>query len=147
MKKILFVCHGNICRSVMAEYMMKDLVAQKGLAEKFYIESAATSQEELGCDIYPPAKRKLDEKGITYGKHRARQVKKNEYDQWDLFIVMDERNKRNLIRIFGQDKDDKIQMMLDHKEVADPWYTGNFEMTYQDLIQGCTNWLERFLHD
>lgn len=141
MKKILFVCHGNICRSPMAEFVMKDLVAENGLEEQFYIESAATSTEELGNEVYPPAKRKLAEHGISCKGKTARQMKQADYDRFDLLIGMDEWNIRNMTRICGGDPEGKIRKLLDYTnrkgDVADPWYTGNFEATWQDVTEGC----------
>ena len=138
MIKVLFICHGNICRSVMAEYMFKDMVKRKGL--DMYCSSAATSREEIGNMIYPPAARKLDEKGIPYGKHRARQVTKEDYDEYDVLFIMDENNRRNLMRILESDPEGKVRKILP-KDVADPWYTGDFETTYQDLAEGLEMYL------
>lgn len=143
MIRILFICHGNICRSVMAEYIMKDLLKKKCLEDIYVVESAATSREEIGNDIYPPAKRKLNEKHIAYGVHKARQVQTNEYDKWDYFIYMDQNNKRNLSYIFPEDRENKIHPLLENKDVEDPWYTGNFDITYFDLVQGCQEWIQK----
>ena len=150
MKKILFVCHGNICRSPMAEYVMKDLVEKVGLAAQFHIESAATSREELGNPVYPPARRKLAEHGIACGGHAARQLTKSDYNAFDLLIGMDNANLRNMQRICGGDPHGKIHLLLDYighpRDVADPWYTGEFETTYRDVCEGCEgliNWLRR----
>ena len=133
MKKILFVCHGNICRSPMAEYVMKDLVKKAGLAAQFHIESAATSTEEIGNPVYPPARRKLAEHGISCAGHAARQLTREDYDRWDLLIGMDGANLRNMRRICGGDPAGKLRLLLDcagrSGEVADPWYTGDFETT------------------
>ncbi len=141
MKKILFVCHGNICRSPMAEFVMKDLVAENGLEEQFYIESAATSTEELGNEVYPPAKRKLAEHGISCKGKTARQMKQTDYDRFDLLIGMDEWNIRNMTRICGGDPENKIHKLLDYTkrrgDVADPWYTGDFDATWRDVTEGC----------
>ena len=139
--RILFVCHGNICRSPMAEFVMKDLVQKAGLADQFYIESAATSTEEIGNEVYPPAKRKLAEHGIGCKGKKARQMRDNDYSRFDLLIGMDEWNIRNMTRICGGDPDGKIHKLLDYTkrkgDVADPWYTGNFEATWQDVTEGC----------
>lgn len=139
--RILFVCHGNICRSPMAEFVMKDLVAKHGMEDQFYIESAATSTEEIGNEVYPPAKRKLAEHGITCKGKTARQMRKNDYERFDLLIGMDEWNIRNMNRICGGDPEGKIHKLLDYTkrkgDVADPWYTGNFEATWQDVTEGC----------
>lgn len=141
MKRILFVCHGNICRSPMAEFVMKDLVAENGLEEQFYIESAATSTEELGNEVYPPAKRKLAEHGISCKGKTARQMKQADYDRFDLLIGMDEWNIRNMTRICGGDPENKIHKLLDYTkrrgDVADPWYTGDFDATWRDVTEGC----------
>ena len=146
MKKILFVCHGNICRSPMAEYVMKDLVKKAGLAAQFHIESAATSREEIGNPVYPPARRKLAEHGISCGGHAARQLTKNDYKEFDLLIGMDRANLQNMRRICGGDPDGKIHLLLDYtghpRDVADPWYTGDFEETWQDVLAGCQGLLK-----
>ena len=139
--KILFVCHGNICRSPMAEFIMKDIVEKAGLQDEFYIESAATSTEEIGNEVYPPAKRKLAEHGISCKGKTARQMKRSDYERFDLIIGMDEWNIRNMTRICGGDPEGKIRKLLDYTnrkgDVADPWYTGNFEATWQDVTEGC----------
>ena len=141
MTRLLFVCHGNICRSPMAEFVMKDLVQKAGLADQFYIESAATSTEEIGSEVYPPAKRKLAEHGIGCKGKKARQMRDNDYSRFDLLIGMDEWNIRNMTRICGGDPEGKIHKLLDYTkrkgDVADPWYTGNFEATWQDVTEGC----------
>ena len=146
MKHILFVCHGNICRSPMAEFVMKDLVAKEGLTSEFHIESAATSTEEIGNEVYPPAKRKLAEHGISCKGKTARQMTWRDYDQYDLLIGMDEWNIRNMTRICGGDCEGKIRMLMDFTNrpgnVDDPWYTGNFETTWQDVLLGCKGVLE-----
>lgn len=139
--RILFVCHGNICRSPMAEFVMKDLVRKADLAESFHIESAATSTEEIGNEVYPPARRKLAEHGITCQGKTARQMTRHDYDRFDLLIGMDRWNIRNMTRICGDDPDGKIHMLMDYTnrpgEVADPWYTGNFDATWHDVLEGC----------
>lgn len=149
MKKILFVCHGNICRSPMAEYVMKDLVKKAGLAAQFHIESAATSREEIGNPVYPPARRKLAEHGISCGGHAARQLTKNDYKEFDLLIGMDRANLQNMRRICGGDPDGKIHLLLDYtghpRDVADPWYTDDFEATWQDVMAGCHGLLRELL--
>ena len=126
----------------MAEFVMKDLVKQAGCEEDFYIESAATSTEEIGNEVYPPAKRKLAEHGIGCKGKRARQMTRSDYDHFDLLIGMDQWNIRNMTRICGGDPEGKIQMLLDFTnrpgDVADPWYTGNFEATWRDVLEGCT---------
>ena len=138
MKKILFVCHGNICRSPMAEFVMKDLVKKAGLSSQFHIESAATSREEIGNPIYPPARRKLTEHRISCGGHAARQLTKSDYNAFDLLIGMDKANLRNMQRICDGDPDGRIHP----GDVADPWYTGDFEATWQDLRAGCQGLLK-----
>lgn len=141
MKKILFVCHGNICRSPMAEFIMKDIVKKAGMDDQFHIESAATSTEEIGNSVYPPARRKLAEHGISCEGKSARQMTRSDYDRFDLLVGMDEWNIRNMKRIAGGDPDRKIFKMLDftsrHGDVADPWYTGNFDATWRDCLEGC----------
>ena len=141
MKKILFVCHGNICRSPMAEFIMKDIVKKAGMDDQFHIESAATSTEEIGNSVYPPARRKLAEHGISCEGKTARQMTRSDYDRLDLLVGMDEWNIRNMKRIAGGDPDRKIFKMLDftsrHGDVADPWYTGNFDATWRDCLEGC----------
>ncbi len=147
--RILFVCHGNICRSPMAEFVMKHLVDEAGCAADFYIESAATSMEEIGNGVYPPARRKLAEHGIGCQGKTARQMTRGDYDRFDLLIGMDEWNVRNMLRIVGSDPDDKIHLLMDYTghphEVADPWYTGNFEATWQDVLSGCKALLEQMI--
>ena len=147
MIKILFVCHGNICRSPMGEYVMKDLVEKAGQIREFSIASAATSTEELGNPVYPPARRKLQEHGISCAGHAARQITRRDYDNYDLLIVMDRANLRNTTRLWNGDPEGKIHLLLEYagrpgQEVADPWYTGDFEATWQDVLAGCTGLLE-----
>ena len=142
MKKILFVCHGNICRSPMAEFVMKYLVEKEGLTDQFLIESAATSTEEIGNPVYPPARRKLAEHGISCNGHAARQMTRADYQRYDLLIGMDSANLRNMTRIAGGDPEGKIRPLLYDKDVADPWYTGNFEATWQNVLRGCQALLE-----
>ena len=151
MVKILFVCHGNICRSPMAEFVMKDLVKKAGLASQFHIESAATSREEIGNPVYPPVRRKLAEHGIGCQGHAAKQMKKADYSHYDLLIGMDQANLRNMTRICGGDPEEKIHLLMDYTDrpgqVADPWYTGDFETTYQDVLEGCQGLLEELKKD
>lgn len=132
--KICFVCLGNICRSPMAEFIMKDKVNKLGISDKYIIESRATSYEEVGNDMYPPAKRMLEEKGIPYTKHYAKRLEESDYDKFDLFVCMEESNIRNVSYIFD-DPDNKVIKLLD-RDIADPWYTGNFINTYNDLVEG-----------
>ena len=184
MTKILFVCHGNICRSPMAEFVMKDLVKKARMESQFHIESAATSTEEIGNPVYPPARRKLAEHGIGSDGHAARQLRNEDYDRFNLLIGMDKANLRNMYRICGGDFDGKIHLLMEYAgrpgkgtqrkpsgagcvgrgearkrpefspqaeteesglcfdEVADPWYTDDFEATWRDVLEGCTGLLE-----
>lgn len=146
MTRILFVCHGNICRSPMAEFVMKDLVKKAGLESQFQIESAATSTEEIGNPVYPPARRKLAEHGIDSAGKTSRQLTRADYDRYDLLIGMDGANLRNMRRICGGDRDGKLRLLLEYAgrtgEVADPWYTGDFETTWRDILEGCRGLLE-----
>lgn len=141
MIKILFVCHGNICRSPMAEFVMKDLVCKAGRAAEFSIASAATSTEEIGNPVYPPARRMLEAHGIGCAGKTARQLRKADYAQYDYLIGMDQANFRNMQRICGGDPDGKIHLLLDFTDrpgqVADPWYTGDFQATWDDVLEGC----------
>ena len=147
MTKILFVCHGNICRSPMAEFLMKELVRQAGQAEAFCIASAATSAEELGNPVYPPVRRKLAEYGIDCTGKTARQLTRRDYEDWDLLIGMDEENMAGMRRLFGGDPDGKLHMLLEYaglnQDVADPWYTRDFDAAWQDVTVGCTALLNR----
>ena len=140
MKKILFVCHGNICRSPMAEFVMKDLVAKAGRGGEFRIASAAASREEIGSPIYPPARRELQNHGVPCDGHRAHQITRRELEEYDLIYYMDSQNGRWLRRLFGDDAA-KCQPLLD-RDVADPWYTGNFGATWNDVLEGCRRILE-----
>ena len=139
--KILFVCHGNICRSPMAEFVMKHMVEEQGLQDQFEIASAATSTEEIGNPVYPPARRKLAEHGIGCQGKTARQMTLEDYRYFDHIIVMDHNNISNVKRLLGEDKDHKISLLMDYTnrpgEVADPWYTGDFEATWRDVLEGC----------
>ena len=141
MKKFLFICHGNISRSPKAEFVMKDLVKKAGIASQFHIESAATSREEIGNPVYPQARRKLAEHGISCTNHAARQLTKEDYDQHDFLIAMDQTNLRNMHRICGGDFAGKLHLLMDYtkqsRDVADPWYTGDFEAAWQDILAGC----------
>ena len=147
MVKILFVCLGNICRSPMAEFAMKDLVRKEGVAAQFEIASAATSTEELGNPVYPPARRKLAEQGISCDGKTARQITKADYGYYDYIIGMDHSNMRNMQRAFDGDPVGKLSLLLDYTnrpgQVADPWYTGDFEQTWQDVNAGCRALLEK----
>lgn len=146
MVKILFICHGNICRSPMAEFVMKDMAAKRHMGD-IYVESAATSTEEIGNDIHTGTRRKLTQMNIPFEKRQARQMTKGDYVSFDYIIVMDGNNLRNLRRIIGEDKAHKVYKLLDFTErkgqdIADPWYTGNFDETYEDVCQGCEGLLE-----
>ena len=149
MTKVLFVCHGNICRSPMAEFVLKDMVKKAGREKDFLIESAATSTEEIGNRVYSPARRKLAEHGISCEGKTARQMRINDYRDFDLLIGMDRANLRNMQRICGGDPDGKLHLMLDYTDhpgdVADPWYTGDFEATWRDVEEGCRELLRLFL--
>ena len=150
MTGILFVCHGNICRSPMAEFVMKDLVKKAGLEKRFHIESAATSTEEIGNPVYPPARRKLAEHGIGCAGHAARQLRWPDYEEYDFLVGMDGANLRNMRRICGGDPEGKISLLLDFTDrpgdVADPWYTGDFEATWRDVLAGCQGLLAHITH-
>lgn len=141
MKKILFVCHGNICRSPMAEFVMKQKVHEAGLSHAFHIESAATSCEELGNPVYPPVRQILARHGIRCENKRARQIRQGDYGDFHHIIAMDARNVGNLLRAFGNDPERKIRRLMDFtphpKDVADPWYTGDFQATWEDVNEGC----------
>ena len=147
MIKILFVCHGNICRSPMAEFVMKDMVKRQGLADQFYIASAATSMEEIGNPVHYGTRNKLAQVGIsTAGKYAVR-MERRDYQEYDYIVGMDRWNYKNMLRISGnKDKDKKISLLLDYtdhpRDVADPWYTGDFEKTYEDIMAGCKGLLE-----
>ena len=141
MIKIMFVCHGNICRSPMAEFVMKKIVAENGLADEFRINSSATSTEEIGNGIHRGTKAKLTEMNIPFTSHHAVQITKSDYKEYDYIVAMDSMNLRNLQRIVGFDSEKKIHRLLDFtnypRDVADPWYTGNFDVTYTDIENGC----------
>ena len=148
MTKILFVCHGNICRSPMAEFLTKELVCEKGLQNEFYIESAATSTEEIGNGVYPPVKRILKARGIDCGEKHARQMTRADYDKFDYIVCMDERNLRNM-RYIAIDSKNKYSRLLDYTndphDVADPWYSGDFATTEREVQQGCEALLNHIL--
>lgn len=148
MIRVLFICHGNICRSPMAEFVMKDLAEKAGRAGEFCIASAATSTEEIGSPVYPPARRKLAEHGIVCDGHSARQLVRADYEVYDLLIGMDSTNLRNMRCICGGDPEGKLHLLLDFTarpgDVDDPWYTRDFEATWQDVLAGCSALLEQF---
>lgn len=155
MNRILFVCHGNICRSPMAEFILKDIVRQKGLSNEFEIASAATSTEEIwngvGNPVYPPAKRELQKHGLSCEGKRAVQLQKDDYEKYNLFIGMDCANVRNMTCIFGGDPQNRIRKLMDFTErggdVADPWYSGDFETAYRDIYDGCAGLLQWILRE
>ena len=150
MKRIMFVCHGNICRSPMAEFILKDMVKKLGVAEDFFISSSATSTEEIwggrGNPVYPPAKAELKKHGISCDGKTAVQLKKDDYDKYDLFLCMDGMNYKNILRIFGSDKEEKVRKLMTYTsrpgDVDDPWYSRDFSTTYKDIYDGCTGLLK-----
>ncbi|MBQ6947606.1 MAG: low molecular weight phosphotyrosine protein phosphatase [Clostridia bacterium] len=149
--KIMFVCHGNICRSPMAEFIMRDLISKQPKAAYISVSSSATSREEIwngiGNPVYPPAAAELRKHGIDCAGKRARQVTAADYEKYDLFVVMDDNNLRNILRIFGSDPENKVVKLMDYtqhsRDVADPWYTGDFSKAYKDIYDGCTALLEK----
>ena len=147
MIKILFICLGNICRSPMAEFVMKELVKEAGLSDKFEIASAATSTYELGNPVYPPARQKLSEHGISCKGKTARQLTKSDYEYYDYLIAMEQSNIRDIMRIIGSDPKQKVSLLLDFtdhpRDIADPWYTRDFEATWQDVFEGCESLLTK----
>ncbi|MBR5144064.1 MAG: low molecular weight phosphotyrosine protein phosphatase [Clostridia bacterium] len=149
MKRIMFVCHGNICRSPMAEFVFLDMLKKRGLSHSVTVMSSATSTEEIGNDIHYGTKRILDKYGISYHRREATQLSRSDYAKYDLFVGMDSYNIRNMLRIFGSDPDDKVIKLLDLTDrggdVADPWYTGNFEITYRDITEGCDALITKIL--
>ena len=150
MTNILFICLGNICRSPMAEFVMRDLVEKAELSARFSIASAATSREELGDPVYPPARRKLAEHGIACEGHAARQLTRADYEAYDLLIGMDRSNLHDIERICGGDPEEKVHLLMEYAgrpggEVADPWYTGDFEATWWDVLAGCRGLLDELV--
>ncbi len=148
MHRILFVCFGNICRSPMAEFVMKDLVAKRGLQGAFHIESRGTSASEVGSPVYPPARAELFKHGVGCEGKRAMQLSAQDYDEFDLLLVMDLYNVRAAQRIAGGDQQHKVRLLLEHAgggEVADPWYTNRYDVAYRDILEGCESWLSQLL--
>lgn len=150
MIKVLFVCHGNICRSAMAENVFRELLRERGI-DWVSVDSAATSREEIGNPIYPPARAKLEQEGIPVCDHRARQLTKKDYRVFDWLIGMDAANMRNMAKLCGGDPEGKMHLFLalagENREIADPWYTGNFEQTFNDVARGCEALLDIILAD
>ncbi len=148
MHKILFVCHGNICRSPMAEFMFKKMVSQAGRKDEFLIESAAVSTEEIGHDMYPPARKKLSEKNVPFSPRSARQITAEDYEKFDLLIGMDVKNLFYMQRLWNKDPKNKVKLLLSYagkdRDIADPWYTGDFEKTWLDLEEGLSALLKSF---
>ena len=149
MIRVLFVCHGNICRSPMAEFIFKDMVKKQNMEDQFYIASAATSTEEIwngvGNPVYPPAREELARHGISCAGKRAVQIRKSDYEKYDYILGMDHWNMRNMMRILRSDPQGKVKLLLDYsdspRDIADPWYTGNFRITYSDIVEGCEAFL------
>ena len=146
MIKVMFVCLGNICRSPMAEFVLKDIVKKQGLSKNFYIKSSATSNEEIGNDIHYGTRNKLIQKGIPFEKRKATRLMPEDYNKYDYIIGMEKSNIRNIKRIVGNDIEHKIYKLLDYsdnpRDIADPWYTGNFEITYNDIVEGCNAFIK-----
>lgn len=151
MIKVLFICHGNICRSTMAQFVMQDMVNKMGISEDFEIYSKATSTEEIGNGPHPGTVSKLKEEGIPVLIHRATQLMKSDYDEWDYIIGMDQWNIRNINRIVGDDRDNKVSLLLDYtdnqRDIADPWYTGNFDKTFEDIMEGLEGFIKHLGYD
>ena len=151
MIKVLFICHGNICRSTMAEYVMKDLVKKANLESSFYIDSAGTSNEEDGNPVHYGTQNKLREEGIPCGNHRARQMTRRDYEEFDYLIGMEQWNIRNINRIIRKDSEHKVHLLLEYagdaRDIADPWYTGNFDVTYEDVKEGCEAFLQYLIEN
>lgn len=145
MIKVLFVCHGNICRSPMAEFILKDMVKKKGLEKDFFIASSATSTEEIGNPVHPGTRNKLQQYGISTAGKYAVQLRKQDYEKYDYFLGMDSWNIKNMKKILGGDPEGKVARLLEYsnypRDIADPWYTGDFDKTYEDIVEGCKSFL------
>lgn len=143
--RIMFICHGNICRSPMGEFIMKKMLKEAGLGDKVKVDSVAATRDEIGNDMYPPAKDKLRKEGVPFKPRQARLLTRKDYEENDYLIAMDQENLDDIRYLVGEDKDHKVHLMMDfageHREVADPWYTRNFDVTYDDLVKGCTGLL------
>ena len=151
MKKILFICLGNICRSPMAEFVFRDRAAQRGVADRFVVASAATSDEEIGNPVHPGTARVLRARGVPMAPHRAARMTRADYSEYDLLLGMERSNLRQILRITGGDPDGKVRRLLDYatrpRDIADPWYTGDFDATYRDICEGCDALLDALLHE
>lgn len=151
MIKVMFVCHGNICRSPMAEFVFRHMVKERGLSDKIYIASSATSREEIGNPVHHGTRRKLQQVGISCDSKTAVQLTKKDYEMYDYIICMETYNIRNVLRIIGEDKHKKVYRLLDFstqpRDIADPWYTGNFDETYDDILEGCLALLEHIIRE
>ena len=146
MTRICFVCHGNICRSTMAEFVMKDIVRKAGMEKEFYIQSRATHRDEIGADTHWGTKEKLDKEGIPYTKRQATLMTKDDYKKYDYILGMDDENMRYIHKIVGSDPENKVYMLMEfageHRSIADPWYTGNFDATFNDILAACQGLLK-----
>lgn len=149
MVRVLFVCLGNICRSPMAEFVLKDMVSKRGLQDEFLIESAATSDEEVGNPVHYGTRKKLESVGIYVDGKYSRQLKKEDYEKYDYILGMEEYNIKNILKIVGDDRQGKVCRLLDFsdkpRDIADPWYTHNFDVTYNDIVEGCNAFLQRLV--